>query len=400
MRAGVVHMPSRSQRAFALITPLLVVLLGAAAQPPARVTLRWVEDPSEPGKTVVELSGLAAKALDELSRPDTKPARWQQALAVHARQGGLVDVGMPPMLGEYRVEGGVVRFRPRFPLEPGVEYRAVFRPGQLPGGLKGDRSSIVADFRLPARRAEPSTVVRQVYPSGEVLPENLLKFYVHFSAPMSRGHIYDHIRLQDESGKDVELPFLEIDEELWDPSMTRLTLFIDPGRIKRGVQPLEEIGPALEEGKRFALVIDAAWRDAAGAPLKETFRKPFRVGPPDREPPEPAKWKVEPPRAGAKEPLTLTFDGPMDHALAERVVRVARASGNAVGGVTTLAEGDRRWSFVPDEPWAAGRYEVVAGAALEDLAGNNVGKPFEVDLQKGAGPKADTPPARLPFDVH
>ena len=32
----------------------------------------------------------------------------------------------------------------------------------------------------------------------------------------------------------IELPFLEIDEELWDPAMMRLTLFIDPGRIKRG----------------------------------------------------------------------------------------------------------------------------------------------------------------------
>jgi hypothetical protein len=62
----------------------------------------------------------------------------------------------------------------------------------------------------------PTTVVSQVYPTAEVLPENLLKFYVHFSAPMSSGHIYDHIRLiGDSTGKEVELPFLEIDEELW-----------------------------------------------------------------------------------------------------------------------------------------------------------------------------------------
>ena len=36
---------------------------------------------------------------------------------------------------------------------------------------------------------------------------------------MSRGNIYDHIRLRGEDGKDVELPFLEIDEELWDTTM-------------------------------------------------------------------------------------------------------------------------------------------------------------------------------------
>src|SRR5262249_58737339 len=123
-----------------------------------------------------------------------------------------------------------------------------------------------------------------VYPSADVLPENLLKFYLHFSAPMSRGHSYDHIHLQDEAGKDVKLPFLEIDEELWDPTMTRLTLFIDPGRIKRGVRPLEEIGPALESGKSYTLVIDREWKDAAGNPLRDAFRKTFKVGPTDREP--------------------------------------------------------------------------------------------------------------------
>ena len=66
---------------------------------------------------------------------------------------------------------------------------------------------------------------------------------------MSRGHIYDHIRLLDAQGAPVELPFLEIDEELWNAEMTRLTLFIDPGRIKRGVKPLEEIGPSLVAGQ-------------------------------------------------------------------------------------------------------------------------------------------------------
>src|SRR5437762_8966838 len=99
---------------------------------------------------------------------------------------------------------------------------------------------------------------------------------------MRRGHIYEHIRLLDHAGKDVELPFLEINEELWNPDMTRLTLFIDPGRIKRGVKPLEEVGPALENGKRFTLSIDSAWQDAQGQPLKAGFQKTFRVGPTDR----------------------------------------------------------------------------------------------------------------------
>jgi hypothetical protein len=50
--------------------------------------------------------------------------------------------------------------------------------------------------------------------------------------------------------------------------MMRLTLFIDPGRIKRGVLPLEEVGPALEEGKRYTLMIDRDLKDGTGNPLK------------------------------------------------------------------------------------------------------------------------------------
>ena len=93
---------------------------------------------------------------------------------------------------------------------------------------------------------------------------------------MQRGNIYEHIHLCDSNGKPIELPFLEIDEELWDTTMTRLTLFIDPGRIKRGVLPLEEIGPSLEAGKRYTLVINREWKDGVGNRLKEEFQKKFK----------------------------------------------------------------------------------------------------------------------------
>jgi hypothetical protein len=41
--------------------------------------------------------------------------------------------GLPPMFGDYRVQSGALRFEPQFPLEPGVKYRAIFHPDQLPG---------------------------------------------------------------------------------------------------------------------------------------------------------------------------------------------------------------------------------------------------------------------------
>jgi hypothetical protein len=303
------------------------------------------------------------------------------------------------MLGSHRVVADTLRFEPQFPVSAGVSYRTVFRPAELPGAVARDTNWIIARFTAPAPAPGPATVVSRVYPSAEVLPENLLKFYLHFSAPMSRGHSYEHLQLLDEAGKAIELPFLELDEELWDPAMLRFTLFIDPGRIKRGVQPLEEIGPSLEAGRNYTLVIDRAWTDAAGRPLGQSFRKQFRVGPPDRDPPDPALWKLAPGHAGTREPLTVTFPEPMDHALACRMIRPALAGGTLIEGDAMTEDEERGWKFTPRQPWRAGRHQLVIQTTIEDLAGNNIGKPFDVDLFERVESRPGNPTVALTFEV-
>jgi len=242
-------------------------------------------------------------------------------------------------------------------------------------------------------------VVSQVYPSGDLLPENLLKFYVHFSAPMRGGRIYERIHLRNNAGADIELPFLEIDEELWNLEMTRVTLFIDPGRIKREVRPLEEIGPALEEGKSCALVIDKAWEDATGVPLKESFRKEFKVGPPDRDPLDTKDWKLSFPQGGSTQPLSISFRKSMDHALAQRMIRVVTAAGELVAGRAHLEDQERRWLFTPERSWNTGPHTVLVQTTIEDLSGNNIGKAFEVDLFEGVQRQLTNSTARLPFEI-
>jgi hypothetical protein len=363
-------------------------------------SVRWTRDPADTNKIAVEVSGLSAAMIRELQRSDWNLARWQEALGVYADQGDLIaDIGLPPMTGVYRVVSNSFRFDPQFPLEPGVNYRAVLHPDQLPDHRGKGVEPIMAVFKAPSRPSNPTTVVAHVYPSADALPENLLKFYLHFSAPMSRGHIYDYLHLRDDAGKEVEIPFLEIDEELWNPAMTRLTLFIDPGRIKRGVQPLEEVGPALQQGRRYTLVIDQAWKDAAGSPLKEAFQKSFTVGPPDRDPPDPVRWQIQPPKADTRAPLTIGFSEPMDRALAERVIRVADGSGEPVEGKTGLEDQERRWNFVPSGPWHRGSYRIMVQTTIEDLAGNNIGKPFDVDVFESVQRRVTHSTVNLSFEV-
>ena len=364
-----------------------------------RYSLRWVSSAPEARTGTVEVSGLSSVTVKALQNPVWNLGDWKRVLAVYAEQGDSATADLPPMLGTYRIQSGVLSFKPQFPLDPGVSYRAEFHPNQLPGAPRTEVARVVTVFKLPAMPQRPRTVVQQIFPSSSTLPENLLKFYVHFSAPMSRGHIYEHIHLWNDAGREIELPFLEIDEELWDPTMTRLTLFIDPGRIKRGVLPLEEIGPALETEKSYSLVIDSDWKDGAGKPLQASFEKRFTVAAPDRDPPDPAGWKIRVPQTGTREPLIVTFPEPLDHALAQRVIQVVSNRGEDFSGGVTLEDQERQWVFVPTNPWHSGIYQLVVPTTLEDLAGNNIGKPFEVDLFEGVQRRLATPAVKLPFEV-
>lgn len=360
------------------------------------VFLRWVPVPRETNRLMIEVSGLARDTLTALQSTNWPATNWPHLLAVYVEQPGAQPV---PMLGEHQVQAGWLRFVPAFPLEPGLRYRAVFDAGRLPGTSSAAAGKVTSVLQVPVRPERATTTVTQVYPSADVVPENLLKFYVHFSAPMSRGNIYEHIRLLNEVNQPVELPFLELAEELWSPDMMRLTLFIDPGRIKREVKPLEEVGPALVNGRRFTLLISGSWKDANGSRMKQAFVKRFTVGPPDRDPPDPRRWAYQAPPIRTREPLAVDFAEPMDSALALRMLHVVDASGRPVPGQPFLAERERLWKFLPLHAWKAGRYTLVVESIIEDLAGNNIGRPFEVEMSGGTSTQAASGNTRLPFEL-
>jgi hypothetical protein len=350
----------------------------------------------EKDRVTVDVTGLSKESVKELARLAPGAAKWGEVLEVYVERGGKGRDGQPAMLGSHRLEKEVLRFEPRFPLVKGVSYRAILRPAALPGGTG---KAVEAVLSLPKPQRKPSTVVAQVYPSANHLPENTLKFYLHFSAPMSQGDSYRHIKLLDARGQAVDLPFLELDQELWDASGMRFTLFFDPGRIKRGLKPREEVGPALEEGKRYTLVIERTWADAEGTPMKATFRKPFTVGAPDDTQPNPKTWRLRPPSAGKRSPLRVMFPKPMDHALLHRLMWVVDGSGDRVEGTVTVTQRETVWQFTPERPWRAGHHSLVADKRLEDVSGNNIARPFEVDVLRPVERAIKTETVRVPFRV-
>src|SRR5262245_27095521 len=299
---------------------------------------------------------------------------------------------VPPLAGRYSVENGVLVFTPQYPVQAGVRYKAVARvPGMPP---------ITTVAEIPKRVVSPSTVVSNVYPSTNVLPENQLKFYIHFSASMAQGDAFEHVALLDESGARMpDPPFLIRSGELWDREFRRFTLFFDPGRVKRDLGPSLELGPALVEGKRYTLVVDRKWTDAEGNPLKEEFRKTFTVGPPDRKPLDLATWKIAKPRAASVEPVVVEFPEPMDHAILLRELDVFDPAGALVEGPVTLDRNETRWTLTPKTPWKKGAYILRVGTSTADLAGNMVGRPFEVDLFDKIDERITRQTLDLPFRI-
>ena len=333
-----------------------------------------------------ELRGVEAAKLAAFEREH--PNGWPSLLQVRVQSAGR---DAPAMVGDYQVTGAVLRFTPRFPLAPGLRYLAVLDGRPLAVG------SVERVFAVPMEEVGPPVRLVQVYPSGDLLPENVLRFYVHFSAPVARGEVYQHIVLLNDRGEKVDLPFLEIDEELWNPDGTRLTLLVDPGRIKNELRPRLEVGPVFHAGRGYTLVIDRAWQDAHGRPLAKTFRKRFQVGAADRLQPDPKRWTVKVPAAGTRTALRIEFPAALDHALLQRMLQVLTAGGEPVEGEIQITAQETRWSFRPSRPWAHERHSIQIDTALEDQVGNSIRSPFEVDMFGVATKRLATKTTSLAF---
>jgi hypothetical protein len=332
----------------------------------------------------IELSSGAFKVTG-WPAPSVAPSKgWSSVFTIYAGAGDV-----PPLLGSYAVESGTLVFHPQFPIAPAVHYRAVFHP---PGAAAVERS-----FDGPAKDTRRLTRVDRVYPSADVLPSNLLRFYIYFSAPMSQGEAGRRMRLVDEAGKPLSGVFLP-GEELWDPQFQRLTMTLDPGRIKRGLTSNQAMGPPIADGKRYTLMIDQDWPDARNVPMIEGFRKPFRGGPGERSKPDPKQWHLAAPQPGGAAALAVEFPKPMNYVLLQRMLHVFKGDAPIAGAVSTDRQ-ETRWLFTPHQAWTAGDYRLVVDTALEDLAGNSIALAFDIDVFEHVDQHLSTSTVALPFSV-
>lgn len=348
------------------------------------------------GYARVRVTGLESEVWRRLQQRPLEEGEWEPLLSIR------LEGSETAATGNYTVRSDGLELTSAFPLVPGLDYQVAADPRQLyaaagfpPVTLP---AAITTRLSIPAPVVTRRTVVSRIYPTSRVVPANLLKFYIEFSRPMGQGDAAAAVSLVDATGVVVPAAFLGLETELWDASHRRLTILLDPGRIKRGLRPNQELGSPLRAGHRYRLRIAAGWRDADGAQLREGYEKSFAAGPEDRMGLDRRDWRVDPPLEGTEEPLVITAPKPLDVALARRMITLRGPDGSKMGGRITFAAGERVIQMFPNRPWVRGPYSISVDPNLEDLAGNTLQRPFDTDLQEETDAIEDDLPA-LQFNV-
>jgi hypothetical protein len=295
---------------------------------------------------------------------------------------------LPPMGGRQIRDGHDVCFLPRFAFVAGTPYTVL---------VDGVSAAVLLrpESELPA-----TTEVLAIYPSASEVPRNLLRFYVSFSARMSEGEVADHVRLVHDAGETMNGSLLSMEHELWDSARRRLTVLLDPARIKRGLVPHRQAGYPLRSGETFQLVVDDGFRDARGIPIRAAVNRPYEVGGDERRRVVPTDWALTVPSARTIEPLEVAFERTLDHGLLARCLRVIGPDGTRVDGTAEIGFEEQSWRLRPTENWRPGPHHMVVDDVLEDVAGNSVTRVFDRDLTSGEDEPRGKGSVALTFSPH
>jgi hypothetical protein len=374
----------------------------------ATETLRRTENPaieldSEPGvgePRSVSVRNLQSGFVDCLREAPERLRRLRSMLRVRVIDVG-VDPGeeleLPDVVGRHELLADGLRFIPHLPFDPGARFRATFDPGQL--GHPAFLEPLTLEFSIVRHGSLAPSHVSQVFPSANALPENLLRFYVCFSRPMQRGWAERHIALLESDGRPAPDVLYRPPTELWDRSMTCLTVLLDPGRLKRGVGPNRALGPPLRSGREYALVIEPGMIDSSGRCIEDGFCKPFHVTSAVRTPLALERWQILRPAARSLQPLEIAFPAPVDWAQLRQAIAVIPEDGRRLHGQLAIDQGERRWRFTPKSSWKSGSYRLTAASSLEDVCGNTLLAAFDRPLRSRQELGREATSCFIPFQI-
>lgn len=226
---------------------------------------------------------------------------------------------------------------------------------------------VVALALAPAAALAAGAPSPAVTPSGDSVPENLLRIELHLARPLPRPLAMDRVRLVDARGTTIAGALLDL--ALPGDDGRTITLLLHPGRVKTGVGANLALGRALRAGEDVTLVVD-------DPQLSRGLRKRWHVEAAVEAGVFEGGWQLDAPRAGSRSPVRVRLATALT-ASSALLIGVRDPRGGRLAGDASLREGETVWEFRPARPWRAGRYAVVVHPRLEDVAGNRPCAPFE-----------------------
>ena len=88
----------------------------------------------------------------------------------------------------------------------------------------------------------------------------------------------------------------------------------------------------------------------------------------------------------------------MDWALLHTMITILDGHDNVVTGELKVERQETEWNFTPAKLWTRGKYRLKVHWELEDLAGNNLERLFEVNLEDPSEP-AFVGPRYIEFEI-
>src|SRR5438477_5222561 len=97
-------------------------------------------------------------------------------------------------------------------------------------------------------------------------------------------------------------------------------------------------------------------------------------------------------------PLVVEFGRSMNYPLLQRMLQVSGAGGR-VSGTITVDANESTWRFAPRTSWTAGAYQLIVDADLEDISGNKIDQPFDIDVLDKVTEHLTPRTVSMPFNV-
>jgi hypothetical protein len=202
-----------------------------------------------------------------------------------------------------------------------------------------------------------------IYPSGEEVPQNLLRIEVRPPGPLQARPHRLLVGLFDGDGRLLHDRVDVFTSHRADKRNLELVL-LRPGRsrLSWGANVPLTLRRSLQTGELVSFVVE---HPESGV----TLRKYWRVGDSDSTPPAPQRWRLSRPRHGSLERLEVKLDEAIS-ASALVAMAILGPDHIRVLGEVELDEAETLWRLRPTHPWGLGQCELITLPELEDSAGN------------------------------